>query len=217
MVKNISLGRGNSLGRHIRRFVIPSRADGEGPRRPRATRRVETTPKPACEVPRRAPPARDDKVEEQASVHRILLKSFPNKPAPGRLRGWRSTCTAWAYLIKPIAVENCGFSKALVRPDMVWACADPRRNAENVFRQIVDSVEQTAAAGDENAFAEVVEERFLFERALEELKSLAQPQVNDRVQRLALDFFPGETGIVLQQDRLARESSCRGRCCPPRS
>ena len=35
----------------------------------------------------------------------------------------RSACTACAYLIRPIAVENCGFSKAEVRPDIVCACA----------------------------------------------------------------------------------------------
>ncbi len=63
-----------------------------------------------------------------------------------------------------------------------------------------------ASAGDENSLAEVVDERFFLEAALEQFERLAQPQVNDRVERFALDFFPGKTGIVLQQDRFARQT-----------
>ena len=32
------------------------------------------------------------------------------------------------------------------------------RDAENVFGQIVDAIQQTAAAGDENALAEIIRE-----------------------------------------------------------
>ena len=34
----------------------------------------------------------------------------------------RCGCMAWAYLMRPIAVENCGFSKAEVTPLTVCAC-----------------------------------------------------------------------------------------------
>ena len=34
----------------------------------------------------------------------------------------------------------------------------------------------------------------------------AQAQVNDRVQRFALDLFPRKTGIVLEQDHFARQT-----------
>ena len=67
-------------------------------------------------------------------------------------------------------------------------------------------LKMAASAGDENAFADVVDERFFFELALEQLERLAQPQMNDRVERLALDLFAGKTGIVFQQDRFARQT-----------
>ena len=44
-----------------RSLVIPSRADGEGSRKRRSVRLCLTTLESACEVPRRAPPVRDDK------------------------------------------------------------------------------------------------------------------------------------------------------------
>ena len=40
---------------------------------------------------------------------------------------------------------------------------DARRHFENVLRQIIDPVELAAPAGDENAFADVVDERFFLE------------------------------------------------------
>ena len=83
---------------------------------------------------------------------------------------------------------------------------DVRRHFENLLGQMIDAVQETASAGDENTFADVIDERFFVEPALEQLKSFAQPQMNDRVQRLALDLFAGETGIVLQQNRFAREA-----------
>ena len=85
-----------------------------------------------------------------------------------------------------------------------------RRNSEDIFREVIDPIEQTASPGDEDAFAEIVEKWLLFERALEEFKSLAQTHVNNRIQRLALHFFSREPGIVFQQDRLAREACARG-------
>src|SRR6266516_4642546 len=54
-------------------------------------------------------------------VHRIPLKILPKMPRIPR-RG-RSVCTACAYLMSPIAVENCGFSTAEVKPEEVCACA----------------------------------------------------------------------------------------------
>ena len=72
-----------------------------------------------------------------------------------------------------------------------------RGQLENLFRQMIDSVEKTASAGDENARAQVIDKWFLIESALQEFESFSQAQVNDRVQRLALDLLPGKTGIVL--------------------
>ena len=69
---------------------------------------------------------------------------------------------------------------------------------ENVRREMIDSAQKTAAASDENAGAQIAEVRFLFQSALEQLKRFAQAQVNDRVQRFALDLFPRKTGIVLE-------------------
>ena len=49
--------------------------------------------------------------------HLLPLKILPRiRPNP---RAGRSVCTAWAYLINPIAVENCGFSTAAVTPEVV--------------------------------------------------------------------------------------------------
>lgn len=72
-----------------------------------------------------------------------------------------------------------------------------RGRLENLFGKVIDAAEKTASAGDENAGAEVVDKWFLIESAFEEIESFSQAQVNDRVQRLALNLLPGKTGIVL--------------------
>ena len=72
-----------------------------------------------------------------------------------------------------------------------------RGQLENFFSEMIDAVEKTASAGDENAGAQVTDKWFLIEPAFEELESFSQAQVNNRVQRLALDLFPSKTGIVL--------------------
>src|SRR5215211_198868 len=77
---------------------------------------------------------------------------------------------------------------------------------ENLRSEMIDSAEKTAAAGDENAGPEITEIRFFVESALEQVKCFAQAQVNDGVQRFALDLFPRETGIVLKQDHFARQT-----------
>jgi hypothetical protein len=74
---------------------------------------------------------------------------------------------------------------------------DVRRHFENLFREVTDTIEETAPAGDENTAAEVIDEWFFIEPAFEELESFAQAQMNNRVQSLALDLFPCKTGIVL--------------------
>src|ERR671919_846860 len=74
------------------------------------------------------------------------------------------------------------------------------RYFENVRREMIDSAQKTADAGDENACAEISKIRFLVEPALEQLKRFAQAQVNDGVQRFAVDLFSRKTRIVLQQD-----------------
>ena len=40
----------------------------------------------------------------------------------------------------------------------------------------------------------------------EQFECLTQAQMNDRVERFALDLFPRKTGIVFQQDRFARQT-----------
>src|SRR6185503_9356616 len=77
------------------------------------------------------------------------------------------------------------------------------RYVENLRREMIDSVQKTAAAGNENAGAQIAEIRFFFESALEQLKSFAQAQVNDGVQCFAVDLFSGKAGIVLQQNHFA--------------
>src|SRR5205807_5725959 len=59
--------------------------------------------------------------------------------------------------------------------------SDPCRQFEDLLGQMIDSVQMAAAAGDENAFADVVDERFFLQLALQELECFAQPQMNDRV------------------------------------
>ena len=80
------------------------------------------------------------------------------------------------------------------------------RYFENLLREMIDSAQKTTAASDENAGAQIAEIRFLFESAFEQLKRFAQAQVNDGVQRLALDLFPRKTGIVLEQNHFARQT-----------
>src|SRR4029077_12926072 len=75
---------------------------------------------------------------------------------------------------------------------------------ENLRREMIDSAQKTAAAGDENAGPEIAEIRFFFESAFEQVKRFAQAQVNDGVERFALDLFPCKTGIVLEQNHFAR-------------
>ena len=83
---------------------------------------------------------------------------------------------------------------------------DVRRHFKNFAGEMVDPVHQTAAAGNENPGADIIDERLLFDRALEQLKSFAQSQMNDGVECLALDLFAGKSGIVLQQNRLAGQT-----------
>jgi hypothetical protein len=52
---------------------------------------------------------------------------------------------------------------------------------ENFLREMIDTVEKTAPARNENTGTEVINEWFLFESAFEEFKILPQSQVNNRV------------------------------------
>ena len=72
-----------------------------------------------------------------------------------------------------------------------------RGHFENLFRQIIDAIEQAAPARDENTTAEVIDEWLFIEPAFEQLKSFAEAQMDDRVQGLALDLLSREAGIVL--------------------
>src|SRR5579884_625130 len=75
-----------------------------------------------------------------------------------------------------------------------------RRHFKNFLGKMIDAVEQAAAAREKDARAQVVDERFLIEPALEELKSLAQSQMDNRVERFPFDFLAGKTRFVLQDD-----------------
>src|SRR4051812_2794916 len=87
---------------------------------------------------------------------------------------------------------------------------DMRRHLKNLFGQVLNPIELTAAAGDEHAGAGVVEERLFLELTLEQLEALAQSQMNDRIERLPIDFLPGKPRIVFQQDRLPRQTITEG-------
>ena len=80
------------------------------------------------------------------------------------------------------------------------------REFENFFRQIIDTTKMTAAARDEDSFANVVDERFFFELPSEQFECLTQAEMDNRVERLALDLFPRKTGIVFQQNRFPRQT-----------
>jgi len=51
---------------------------------------------------------------------------------------------------------------------------DVRGHFENLFREIMDAIEEAAPARDENTGAEVIDEWFFVEPAFEQLKSFAQ-------------------------------------------
>ena len=48
---------------------------------------------------------------------------------------------------------------------------DVRRHFKDFSREMIDPVEQAASAGDENARADVIDERFLFDCAFEQLEA----------------------------------------------
>ena len=54
---------------------------------------------------------------------------------------------------------------------------------------MINAVQQTASTSDKNAGADVVDERLLFNRALEQFENLAESQMNDGVECFALDLF----------------------------
>ena len=83
--------------------------------------------------------------------------------------------------------------------------SDARRQFEDFLGEMIDPIQVAASAGDEDTFADVIDEWFFLELALEQLERFPQPQMNDRVQRLALDFLAGKPGIVLQQNGFARQ------------
>jgi len=81
-----------------------------------------------------------------------------------------------------------------------------RWNAEHFLRQVIDPIELTATAGEENPFAEIIEIGSFLEAFPEQLKRLAQAKIDDGIQRLALHFLARETGIIFQQNGLARKA-----------
>src|SRR4029077_3713090 len=70
---------------------------------------------------------------------------------------------------------------------------------------MINPAQMTAPAGNEDAFANVVKERFLFELALKQLQGFPQTKMNDRVEGLTLDLFAGETGVIFQEHGLTRK------------
>src|SRR6266513_2654784 len=99
---------------------------------------------------------------------------------------------------RKLRVLNCG-----CQPGQCLRVRDVRRHLKDFTGKVIDPVYQTAAASNENARAGVVNERFFFERALEQLESFTQAQMNNRVQCFALDFLPRKSRIVFEQNRFA--------------
>ena len=103
-------------------------------------------------------------------VHRIPLKNLPKiRPNP---RGGRSVCIS---LCESDQTDRRRELRVLHRgcyaPDGLRVC-DVRRHLENFFREMIDTIKKAATAGNENAGAEIIDERFLFEPAFEQLESL---------------------------------------------
>ena len=80
------------------------------------------------------------------------------------------------------------------------------RYFKNFSGEMIDAAQNTASARNEDTGAEITEIRFFFESALEQLERFAQAEVNDCVQRFALDLFSRKTGIVLKQNHFARKT-----------
>ena len=68
---------------------------------------------------------------------------------------------------------------------------------------MVNPIQQTAAASDKNSGANIIDERLFLERALEQFEGFAQAKMNDGIERFALDFLAGKSGIVFQQNGFA--------------
>src|SRR6516162_1837443 len=78
-----------------------------------------------------------------------------------------------------------------------------RRHFKNFACQMIDPIQQAAPTSDQDAGADVINERFFLNRALEQFKDLAQTQMNDCVKRFPLDLFAGKTGVILKQNLFA--------------
>src|SRR5436190_3330164 len=81
-----------------------------------------------------------------------------------------------------------------------------RGQLEDFLGQMVDATQMAASAGDEDALADVIDKRFLFQLPFQQLERFAQPQMNDCVKRFPFDIPAGKTGIILQQDGVARQA-----------
>src|SRR5919198_504561 len=82
---------------------------------------------------------------------------------------------------------------------------NPSQDSADSSGEIIDAIEEAASASDENTSAEVINEWFFIEPALEQLKSFAQTQMNNCIQGLALDLLSRKAGIVLQQNHFPWE------------
>jgi hypothetical protein len=71
------------------------------------------------------------------------------------------------------------------------------RHIEDILGQVIDTTEQTAAAGEKDAGTGIVDKRFVIQLPLEQVERLAHAQVHDGVERLALDLFAGKAGVIL--------------------
>src|SRR5437868_6813433 len=67
-------------------------------------------------------------------------------------------------------LKGRGQSRHRLRP------CDPRRNFEDFLSQMIDPLQQTAAASNENSFAHVIDKRFLIKRAFEQLECLTDTE-----------------------------------------
>ncbi len=81
-----------------------------------------------------------------------------------------------------------------------------RRHVEHILGQMLDPAEQAASPREKDAGARVVNEILLVDLSFQKFERFAHAEMNDRVQRFALDLLAREAGVVLEQNRFARQT-----------
>jgi len=91
---------------------------------------------------------------------------------------------------------------------MVWAC-ETRAGISKILQPDYRCRAANAPAGNEDPFANEIDEGFFIQRAFEQLKGLAHSQVNDGVQGLAFDFLAREPGKSSLTPRFRPADNCQ--------